>query len=223
MLAIKRKAKPPLVRYFNHKKASTVLKEAGFEKNTTICGFNNGQFSSIDLITSVLEYTGKADITIASWTAAASDINHIYDSLKNGNIRSMRWVLDRSFLSRQPDVFKKLMDVFGKENIRIAKSHAKFSIIENHDWKVVIETSMNLNKNASIENFAVTECPRFVESYKSLVEDIFDLQPVVSTTRGDHASNKLIANIKKKDAEVFDDLGLNVEDYDLEIDSSAFD
>jgi hypothetical protein len=33
----------------------------------------------------------------------------------------------------------------------------------------------------------------------------------------------LIANIKKKDAEAFDDLGLNVEDYDLDIDASAFD
>ena len=198
VIATKRSPKKPMTRAFNSETAKSVLKDAGFSKDCTVCGFNNGQFSSIDLLTAVLAYTGKAKVTIATWTAAGADISQAVSFLKSGLVDEIKWVVDRSFISRQPDLCKHLVVTFGEDSIRIAKSHAKFMLIENKDWHVVVETSMNLNKNERIENFAVTEDLSFYQSYKSIVDDIFRLQDEGKLNKGDKAVNELMAALQKE-------------------------
>ena len=61
-----------------------------------------GQFSLMDAIEAILERTGPADVAIATWTAGSADLSRSAESLRNGNIRSLRFVVDCSFGQRQP-------------------------------------------------------------------------------------------------------------------------
>ena len=53
------------------------------------------------------------------------------DSCKLANLSLM---VDRSFVSRKPDVCRKVIDLFGADNLRVWQSHAKFAIF--HGGKI---------------------------------------------------------------------------------------
>ena len=153
--------------------AAEALRGAGFGRGGEVFGFNQGTFSLIDLIDAVIEYTGAADCIIATWTAAKSDMEHVERWVSAGKIRSARWVVDRSFLNRQPKLCAHLRRSFGDHAIRVGRIHAKFVLLSSDDWSVTLLTSMNLNKNARIENYLVTDCPVLHREYLALVERIF--------------------------------------------------
>jgi hypothetical protein len=138
-----------------------------------IFGFTKGQFSLIDIITACLSQTGPAHVDISTWTAANADIRHAQQFVESGKILSTRWVVDRSFPSRQPEYFADLVRRFGADSIRITKTHAKFCTISNENWSIVIRTSMNLNRNPRFENFEISDDPDFQAYFKMIVDEIF--------------------------------------------------
>lgn len=145
----------------------------GIYPGCEIFGFTKGQFSLIDVVTAVLSQTGPAEVSMSTWTAANADIQHCYQFLTSGKIESTRWVVDRSFPSRQPEYFEELVKHFGANSIRITKTHAKFCLIRNENWNIVIRTSMNLNKNPRFENFEISDDPDFADYFQSVVDEIF--------------------------------------------------
>src|SRR4051812_35281759 len=68
-----------------------------------IFGLSKGQFSLVDIMRHCLETTGPADVLVSTWTAANADLGFAYELLRNGSIRSMRFVVDFSFPTRQPE------------------------------------------------------------------------------------------------------------------------
>jgi len=72
-------------------------------------------------------------------------------------VRSLRFVVDFSFPTRQPEYCAALRERFGDAAIRITKTHAKFVTIVNDRWSVVIRSSMNLNENRRLESFEVSD------------------------------------------------------------------
>lgn len=165
------------VRAFNGESAKKALQAAEFGPGMEAFGFNKGQFSVIDLIEAALSYSGPADVTIATWTAADADLRRVASQLEDNRIRKITWLVDYSFETRQPVFCRTMRSLFGDETIRTVASHAKFALISNDDWKLVLQTSMNLNQNKRLENFWLADDPDLFEAYSSLVTDIFDLQP----------------------------------------------
>lgn len=122
-----------------------------------VFGITKGDFSMIDILRHIAKQIGPCRIDIGTWTAARAEIQQAFDMLDDGNIVSMRWLVDRSFPNRQPKYYDKLLDRFGQGSVRLARFHAKFILLENDDFSVAVRTSMNLNMNKRIEFYEISE------------------------------------------------------------------
>lgn len=163
-------------RAFNGETALSALRGAGWGVGRECFGFNKGQFSFVDLIEAVGEWTGPAHCTIATWTAATADMARVEAWLIRQRLRSVTWLVDYSFETRQPKFCAQLRETFGDSSIRTTASHAKFVLLKADGWNVVIQSSMNLNQNKRLENFWVCDDPVLFDAYSELVSDVFNVQ-----------------------------------------------
>jgi len=132
-----------------------------------------GQFSLIDALVAVLEQTGPADVDIATWTAAHAHLEQSAQMLAEADITQLRFIVDRSFATRQPEYCRRMRELFGDQCIRTARSHAKFMVIRNETWDIAIRTSMNLNENPRLENIEISADPGMAGFLTALVDEIF--------------------------------------------------
>ena len=132
-----------------------------------------GQFSLMDAIEAILEKTGPADVSLSTWTAGGADLSRSAEHLRNGNIRSLRFVCDCSFGQRQPGYLAQLRRLFGDDAIRTTRTHAKFAVITNDDWSVAVRTSMNLNENPRLESIEVSDDPALAAFLLRVVDELF--------------------------------------------------
>jgi len=153
------------------KTASEVIGK--LEKKCSVFGVTKGQFSLIELIAAVLDQTGPADIFVSTWTAAGTDLTDAAEFLKDGKIKSIRFIVDHTFQRRKPAFAAKIRELFGLESVRVTKNHAKFCMIRNDEWDIVIRTSMNLNFNPRFENFEIDDDPALANFLQSFVNEIF--------------------------------------------------
>lgn len=144
-------------------------------KGCEVFGLTKGDFSMIDILRHVAKEIGPCRIDVGTWTAAAAEITQAFDMLGDGNIISMRWVVDRSFPQRQPKYFHSLRAKFGDDCIRMARFHAKFILLENEEFSVAVRTSMNLNLNERIEFYELSEGSPISGYLRQIVDHHFAL------------------------------------------------
>lgn len=144
------------------------------KKDTRLIGLTRGQFSLIDLIHSCLKKTGSAKVICCTWSAGIKDANQVRWMLNSKLLESFTLVTDHSFATRQKKYALAIEDLFGAENIRTSEVHAKFVLIHNHNWKIAIRTSMNLNANKTCETFEIDENMEIFEFYLNFVKSTFE-------------------------------------------------
>lgn len=142
-------------------------------KGVDVFGLTAGQFSFIDILVHVLQQIGPAHLVISTWTAAGASIRKAEHLAKRRDILSMRWIVDRSFQTRQPKLCQLLQDIWGADAVRTGRMHAKFMAAWNAEYHVVVRTSMNLNQNPRIEDFTITEDERLCNFVRGLVDNMF--------------------------------------------------
>lgn len=64
-------------------------------------------------------------------------------------------------------------DMFGADTIRTTRTHAKFALVGNDDWHVVITSSMNLNLNPRVEQFELTDDADRHAFFTRWVDEVF--------------------------------------------------
>jgi hypothetical protein len=147
------------------------------EQGKRIVGLTNGVFSLISLIHSVLKKIGKADVTLSTWSAGWYDSKVIEELIDSGLINDFKLIIDRSFKTRAAQYSMLVTEIFKPENIRTTNTHAKFVLIENDEWKILILSSMNLNENKRCENFEIdTDIDNF-NLFKDFSDKLFEVQP----------------------------------------------
>lgn len=139
-------------------------------------GLTRGQFSLIDLIESALAITGPAELAISTWTAANTDISTTLALVASGRITAARWLVDLTFVRRCPQLVARIRDTFGGNAIRVTRNHAKFCVITNDKWQVVLRTSMNLNHNPRLEDFTIAHDPELAAFLLTAINDIWAKQ-----------------------------------------------
>ena len=149
---------------------------SGFSQGAEIFGFTKGQFSLIQLIEAVADIIGPSDATISTWTAANTDLAAANEFLQSGKLTSARFLLDFSFQRRAPGMANVIRETFGFESIRVSRVHAKFVLMRNDDWSVVIRTSMNLNTNPRFEDFTLSDDPAMADFLENIVDELFQRQ-----------------------------------------------
>jgi len=145
------------------------------EKGCDVFGLTKGDFSMIDILRHIAKEIGPCDIDVGTWTAAAAEIGQAFDLLNDGNIRSIRFLVDRSFPARQPKYFAAVRQKFGDDCVRLARFHAKFILLENENFSVAVRTSMNLNLNERIEFFELSEGTQISGYLKQIMDHHFKL------------------------------------------------
>lgn len=158
---------------------------AGFDHGMDIVGLTFGQFSLLDLIDATLNITGPADVTISTWSAGFYDAAAALRFRDSGRMTSCRFIVDSSAKRGQATVAD-IGDLFGAENVRATRMHAKFALIRNDEWAVLITTSMNLNLNARCEQFEMTDDPVRADLFSQFAEALFSELP-----EGDTSDRKL--------------------------------
>jgi len=155
----------------------------GFEPGMEIFGFTKGQFSLIELIDATCDVTGPAHITVSTWTAANTDLNAAQAFLASGKLLSARFLLDFSFQRRAPGMAHSIRQQFGVDAIRVSRVHAKFVLLRNEKWSVVIRTSMNLNTNPRFEDFTISDDPAMADFLSAITDEIFQRQKIDDADR----------------------------------------
>lgn len=150
---------------------------AGFDRSIEIFGFTKAQFSLIDLLAALLKVTGPAHLTISTWTAASADVTRVLEFLDGDQLTGTRWLVDLTFSKRAPQLAQRIRQAFGGDSIRVAKNHAKFALLRNDDWSVVLRTSMNLNFNPRFENFSIAHDPAMADFLSKIIDEIWRSQP----------------------------------------------
>jgi len=150
---------------------------SGFGRGKRVIGITGGQFSLIDLLRATLEHTGPADVTLSAWTAGIRDAEEAAWLVSTGRIRKLRWLIDRSFATRQPKYCRQVIGRFGDEAFVISNNHAKFFTVENDDWHVCCRSSMNLNTNKRMEQFDIDDCEPICRMFADMVDRIESAMP----------------------------------------------
>ena len=104
---------------------------AGLEDGLDVFGFTKGQFSFVDLLDAVLDLTGPARVTVATWTAASADAAFLGGWCAQGRIRQFRLLIDYSFLTRKGgmDAVDEVIRNFGPRAVRVTRTHAKWGLV----------------------------------------------------------------------------------------------
>jgi hypothetical protein len=144
-----------------------------FGRGCRILGLTNGSFSLIDLIHGLLKKTGKAHVTVVTWSAGIKDAHNVKWMADSDLLESFTIVTDHSFTTRQKKYAASITELFGAANIRTSEIHAKFVLIENDSYKICLRTSMNLNANRTCESFEIDEDREIFNFYKNFVDHTF--------------------------------------------------
>lgn len=162
---------------FSGDTAAEILRGAEFGRGRECLYLTAGQFSSVDWIDAVLDYTGEANACVATWTAALADLSRVETWIAKARLLSCEWIVDRSFPNRQPKICDQFRARFGDASIRVFATHAKFSLLWNDaGWRVVMLTSANLNKNSRTEFFHAAEDPELFAQFWDMKTAVFDNQ-----------------------------------------------
>jgi hypothetical protein len=184
-------------RRFAGDSAREMLKEAGFGRGREAIFLTAGQFSSVDWIDAILDYTGEANATIATWTAASADLDRVETWINSARLKTCSWIVDRSFPNRQPEICGAFRARFGDDSIRVFATHAKFSMIWNDaGWRVIALTSANLNLNARTEMFHAADDPELFDQFKVMVDDVFAAQEPGEGFKSDAGKSKPMKAMK---------------------------
>lgn len=143
------------------------------EHDCEIYGLSRGQYSLIDIVEHILGYTGPADLTISTWTAAGADIDYALRLTRDGRVQSVTWLVDASFPIRQPGYCAAMRERFGDGAIRVTENHAKFVLIGNAEWKIALRTSMNLNENRRLESWELSDDAELFAYLSEVVAELF--------------------------------------------------
>lgn len=146
---------------------------AEFDHGREVTCYTFGQFSVIDALVALMSKTGPVHVVVATWTAAAADLRRAQELMRDERIITCRWIVDQSFKNRQPHYLEEMVSLFGEESIRALKTHAKFMLLYNDEWNIVVRTSMNLNENKRLENLDVVDDFEFCQWHRNLVDGVF--------------------------------------------------
>lgn len=146
-------------RYFVASRLECAAETIGrLDKGDEVCGLTCGQFSMIDILEHMLNEAGPADVFISTWTAGIYDVERAQQLAENGNIRSIRWMMDRAMFSKSPQYAGPMIEAFGLDAFRDTNVHAKVTLVASDTKRMVCRSSMNINKNLKTEQFDISVC-----------------------------------------------------------------
>jgi len=153
-------------------------------------GVTRGQFSLIDVVRHITQDLRPWSITVFTWTIAIKHLEQLRQLLADGRIDAARFVLDVSYIRREPESLDQIRKIFGTRNMIITKIHAKFLLLRHAEFRIAIRTSMNLNYNARIEDIDIKDDARLYDFLEGIVSEIFEKHDIEKQITGDRKATE---------------------------------
>lgn len=133
--------------------------------------YSTGAFNLIQLILYLLKQTGPAHVFLATYSISDRSITALKRHLDQGDIWSIRFLLDNRVRSISPKPFDHLITSF-PDAVRCRAIHAKVALIYNDQWKVSVVGSQNATHNPKLERGIIhTQSEVFEFDYKILSDE----------------------------------------------------
>ena len=126
-----------------------------------------------DVVRYLLTVSGPADVLVTSWAIGAKEITAFRALVTDGAIRTLRLLVDASFVQRQPAYTASLRASFGPDCVRLATCHAKIATVVNARWAFAVLSSANLNENRRLEFFQVEDNRRLATAISRTLDGWF--------------------------------------------------
>lgn len=105
----------------------------------------DGAWSNIQVLEYLLQITGPANVFFTTWSISAEALSSFAAWTDAGQIQSLHAVLDQGLRNRKPDIYQQALATL--KQLRIAKCHAKVTVIRNADWGIALIGSANYTRN----------------------------------------------------------------------------
>ena len=178
----------------------------GLAPGVCIHGITDGSWSLSDAMREMCRLAGFSDVVISTWTAASADLRSAQKMLRSTAIRSLRLIVDRSFISRQPKYCAAARSYFGDDAIRVWSNHAKFCIVVGDAMRILYLTSANLNRNVRMESFSAICSDELVAEYSRMVDELYSIQRPGEGFSDSKAGRRDTAKITKGRGETTSDI-----------------
>lgn len=120
------------------------------EMGSVIEYVSDGRWSIHQIVRHLIGITGPVDVHLATWTITEEPLRMLFKLKNEGKIKELSCLFDNRIKERTPKSFQfasQFVDSMG-----LAKSHAKVTVLENDEWGITINSSMNWSKNPRTES-----------------------------------------------------------------------
>lgn len=107
-----------------------------------------------DVIEKILSETGKADITITTFSTSEEFLRKIFRFRQNGMIRRAVMVTDLKASKKTMNLYHFISSVF--DEVYLGENHSKVILITNESWSVAVCTSQNQTRGNRTESGIIT-------------------------------------------------------------------
>jgi hypothetical protein len=139
------------------------------EQNEVTAFWTDGHFSLYQLIATVLSVIGPSHLHFATWSITEEPIRAIWQMKENGLIKSIFGVVDHRIKVNSPKGFQFATSFF--DELILAKSHAKITVLTAETQSVAIIGSANWTKNPRLEAGIIIKSDEISEFYKNMLLD----------------------------------------------------
>ena len=129
----------------------------------------DGKWSQHKLIANLLAIIGPSNLTFATWTLTEEPVRALFELKQQGLILSINALFDERIKTYSANGLQFASTFFDK--IKMAKSHAKITILQNETVELVIIGSSNFSRNPRLEAGVIMYSKSAVTHFKQVIDD----------------------------------------------------
>lgn len=128
-----------------------------------------GSWSMHHVLAYILRTTGPADVWMTSWSITEEPIKLIVEHMDRKIIRQLRAVFSERVEAMNPAAHS--MARFNLQ-VKLAKIHAKCTVVLNDQWGVSVAGSANFTRNPRIERYVISTHRNVAEGDRAWIDDV---------------------------------------------------
>jgi hypothetical protein len=139
------------------------------EMGSVIEFVSDGRWSIHQIVKHLITITGAVNVHLATWTITEEPLRMLFKLKNEGKIKELNCLFDHRIKERTPKSFQFASQFV--DRIGLAKSHAKVTVLENEDWAISINSSMNWSKNPRTESGVIICTKQSADFHKNWINN----------------------------------------------------
>jgi hypothetical protein len=120
----------------------------------TVMWVSDGRWSMHQLLMSLLDISGPADVHISSYALSETPARYLVQLKNTGIIRTLNCVLDNRVDTRTASTLQIIKTI--SDDFALVDTHAKVTVITNEEWNIAVVGSANYTENKRYEAGSIT-------------------------------------------------------------------